>query len=262
MKRIITTPQKHKIQEYFSSILFQKYSVSQLTLSFTLLIGMAASRQCSACKKEPGPIHCTGCDRYFCRKDFKTHTEEMFGEMDKIIEERNRLQDEITNRVQPNDQQHPLMKQIDAWQTSTIEKVKRVAAQARKQAEQLLNAKNMKMKTEFKSFSEELARLKESENYVEHDLERLNHMITQFKQDLRQSTQPTTIVLHTEQSDAVNWESLIYVEEKRVIGKRIYHFSLVNILVRNLFNDGITTRLITSIVFTQKFRLKEVQTII
>jgi septal ring factor EnvC (AmiA/AmiB activator) len=152
----------------------------------------------------------------------------MFTEMDKIVEERNRLQDEITNGIQHNDQQNPLIEQIDKWQKNTIEKIKQVAAQARQQASELLNAKRVKINTEFKSFSQELAHLKESENYVEHDLTRLNQMISQFKQDLRQSTQPTTIVLHTEQSDEINWETLIYVEEMQatVISKLKSYFFL------------------------------------
>jgi septal ring factor EnvC (AmiA/AmiB activator) len=181
-------------------------------------------------------MHCTGCDEYFCQKDFKIHGEEMFTEMDKIIEERNRLQDEITNRIQHNDQQNPLIEQIDKWQKNTIEKVNQVATQARQQVSELLNAKRVKINTEFKSFSQELAQLKESENYVEHDLTRLNQMISQFKKDLRQSTQPTTIVLHTEQSNKINWETLIYVEEMQsftkkkrqaiVIGKLMSYFFL------------------------------------
>src|SRR5271163_3532707 len=97
-------------------------------------IGMATSKQCSVCNKELGPMHCTGCDRYFCRKDFKIHNEEMSTEMDKIIKECNRLQDEIANGIQHNDQQNPLIEQIDKWQKNTIEKVKQVAAQARQQA--------------------------------------------------------------------------------------------------------------------------------
>jgi septal ring factor EnvC (AmiA/AmiB activator) len=147
----------------------------------------------------------------------------MFTLMDKIVEERNRLQDEINNGIQHNDQQNPLIEQIDKWEKSIIEKVKQVAAHARQQASISLNAKRVKINTEFKSFSEELAHLKESENYVERDLTRLNQMISQFKQDLKQSTQSTTIVLRTEKSDAINWESLIYVEEKQatVIGKLI-----------------------------------------
>ncbi len=174
---------------------------------------MATSRRCSTCNKDPGTMHCTGCDEYFCWRDFKTHREGMFGEMDKIVEERNRIQDAMNNGPQSHAQQSPLLQQIDKWQNSTIDKVKQVAAQARQQAIELLNSKRMKMTTEFTSFSKELAHLKESENYVEHDLSRLNQMINQFKQDLRQSAQPTTVKLHTEHSEKINWDSLIYVEE-------------------------------------------------
>jgi hypothetical protein len=179
-------------------------------------------------------MYCTGCKKYFCRKCFKIHSEELFVEMDKIIEERNHLQNEINIEIQDNNQQNPLIEQIDQWQKRTIEKVKQVAAQARQQASELLNAKRARLNTEFKSFSQELAHLKESENYVEHDLTRLNQMISQFKLDLKQSTQPTTVVLHTEQSDNINWESLIYVEEKKssVFGKLMSYIFGTNILIR------------------------------
>jgi hypothetical protein len=176
---------------------------------------MATSEQCSMCNKAAGPMYCTGCDKYFCWKDLKTHREEMFTEMDKIVEEHNHLQDALNNVVQNSDQQNPVIEQISKWQDSIIEKVKQVATKARQQAIELLNSKRMKINTEFKNFSQELAHLKESDNYFEHDLTRLNKMISQFKQGLKQSTQPTTIKVHTEQSDGINWDSLIYVEEKQ-----------------------------------------------
>jgi len=161
-------------------------------------------------------MHCTGCDEYFCWKDFKTHREAMFTELDKVIEKRNHLQDEINNVAKCNHQQSPLIQQINEWQDITIEKVKQVAAQVRQKAAHLLNSKQMKISTDFNDFSQELARLKESENFVEHDLTRLNQMISQFKQDLRQLTQPTTIKLHTEQSNEINWDRLIHIEDKQI----------------------------------------------
>lgn len=175
-------------------------------------------------------MHCTDCDKYSCRKDFKIHSEKIFTEMDKIVEERNRLHDEIINRIQHNDQHNPLIEQIDKWQNITIEKIKQVAAQVRQQAQQFFDAKWVKINTEFKSFSQELAHLKELQNYAEYDLTRLNQGISQFKQDLTQSIQPTNIVLHTEQADKTNWKSLIYVEEKQTLTnqqcqKRIYGIS-------------------------------------
>jgi hypothetical protein len=139
----------------------------------------------------------------------------MVTQLDKVIEERNHLQDEINTVAPCNHQQSPLIQQINEWQDITIEKVKQVAAQVRQQAVHLLNSKQMKISTDFKDFSQELARLKESENFVERDLTRLNQMISQFKQDLRQLIQTTTIKLHTEQSNEINWDQLIYVEEKQ-----------------------------------------------
>jgi DNA repair exonuclease SbcCD ATPase subunit len=174
---------------------------------------MATSKQCSVCKKELGPIHCTGCDDYFCKKDFKIHCEGMYAEMDKIVEKRNNLHDEINNAGQDNNQKSTLIDQINQWQDTTIEKVKHVAAQARRETIQLLNSKRTKINPEFKSFSEELVHWKKTENYVEHDLARLNEMINKFKQDLRQTSQRTMIKLCTDQSDGVNWNRLIYVKE-------------------------------------------------
>jgi hypothetical protein len=188
---------------------------------------MASSKRCSACEKELGPMYCTGCEKYFCWKDFTTHREGMFTVIDKIVEERNRLQDAINNEIQHSDQPNPLIEEINQWQKSTIKKIELVAAQARAQATELLNAKRVKINIEFKSFSQELARLRESKNYVEHDLTRLNQMISQFKKDLRQSAQAPTIVLHTEKSDGINWESLLYVEERQatvVVGKLVNFF--------------------------------------
>jgi chromosome segregation ATPase len=176
---------------------------------------MATSKRCSTCNKELGPNYCIGCDQYFCWKDFKTHREGIFTEMDRIVEERDRLQDEINTLAQSNNQKNPLLDQIDKWRDITIEKVKQVAAQVRQEAIQLLNSKRTKISTDFKSFSQELVHLKETENYVEHDLTRLNQMISQFKQDITQSTRPTTIKLHTEQSDTIDWDHLIYVEQEQ-----------------------------------------------
>ncbi len=45
--------------------------------------------------KQSGPMNSTGCNKYLCSKDFKIHRKEMFIEMDKIVEECNRLQDVI-----------------------------------------------------------------------------------------------------------------------------------------------------------------------
>ena len=167
----------------------------------------------------------------------------MFTELDRIVEERNRLQEAMNNETSRNDETSPLLEQIDQWQRNTIAKVKEVAAQVRQQTIDLLNRKQTKISEEFKSFSQQLVKLRESENYVEHDLRQLNQKIAQFQQDIEQSTQPVSIVLHTDQNDKIQWGSLIYVEEKQVgtsnprqtsiTGKSISITFQIEILLRN-----------------------------
>ena len=174
---------------------------------------MASSKQCDTCSRPSASIHCIGCDKYFCNRDFVGHRNVLSGEIEKIVENRNQVQEAINNSIQPGNAQHsPVIAEIDKWEKTIIKKVKDVAAKTRERAIQLLTSNQTKIQTEFKKFSQELAALRESEDFIEPDLDRLNQMINQFKLDIKQSTQPT-IKLNTEQSDQVVWENSIYVDE-------------------------------------------------
>jgi len=129
--------------------------------------------------------------------------------------ERNDLQAKINDTAQKNNSCSPLITRIDKWEEITIEKVKQAADRARQEVGQLLNSKRMRITTDFKTFSEELAHLKETENFVEHDLTRLKQKIDNFYQDLQQIMQPPMIDLHTEQSDRIEWNRIIYIEAQK-----------------------------------------------
>jgi len=177
---------------------------------------MTTSKQCSTCQKPTGIMHCTGCDAHFCSKDFRTHRDTLFKEMDKIVEERNVLQAKISQTTQTSDSRHPLIEQIDEWEKTTIRKVQETAEQTREQVHKALSSKRVKITNEFKSFSQKLADLKETEDFVEHDLARLKQMIQQLHQDLQKLNQPVTIELCTEQSDQIQWNNLIYVRDIKI----------------------------------------------
>ena len=139
----------------------------------------------------------------------------MFAEIDKIIEERKCLQKQIS-AMEKQRTSSPLIKQIEQWRDSTIEKVRQVATNACQQVNHLLNSEKMKLSGEFKDFSSELAHLKESKNFVEKDLAQLNQKINDFKKALTQVTQSSSIVLQVERSNAIDWQGLIYVESKLI----------------------------------------------
>ncbi|CAF1072525.1 unnamed protein product [Adineta steineri] len=177
---------------------------------------MSKSNQCSTCQKPIGVMHCIGCDGYFCTKDFKGHREILFTEMDELVEERDKLQEKINRAIKPNNSISPLIEEINAWERVTIEKVRQTAEHARQQANQLMNSKSVKITNEFKGFSDKLADLKKTENYVEHDLTKLKQRIHQFNVDLTQLSQETIIELDKEESEKIEWNRIIYVREKHL----------------------------------------------
>ncbi|CAF0834229.1 unnamed protein product [Adineta steineri] len=181
-----------------------------------VLIEMAKSNQCSICQKPTGVMHCTGCDGYFCAKDFRGHREILFNEMEELVQERNKLQEKINTATKGNNSRNPLIEEINAWERITIEKVRQTAEQVRQQANQLMSSKSVKITSEFRGFSTELADLKETENYVEHDLTRLKQKIDQLNVDVTQLSQGTRIELNKEENERINWNRIIYVQEKPV----------------------------------------------
>ncbi|CAF1235057.1 unnamed protein product [Adineta steineri] len=177
---------------------------------------MARSNQCSTCQKSMGVVYCTGCEGYFCTKDFKGHREILSTEMEELIEERDKLQEKINKATKGNNADNPLIEEINVWEKVTVEKVRQTAEHVRQQANELMNSKCMKTTNKFKDLSDELADLKETENYVEHDLTRLRQKVDQFNVDLTQLFQATKLELNKEENEKIKWNRIIYVQEKSV----------------------------------------------
>jgi DNA repair exonuclease SbcCD ATPase subunit len=147
-------------------------------------------------------------------KDLKIHREQLDNEMNGVIGDRNDLQDKISKINQQKISCSPLFSQIDEWQEITIEKVKQVAEQAREKVIKLLNSKQMTMASQFEMLSQELLQLKESDEYLEQDIKRLRQTMHVLNQDLKQLTEQSAVELHTEQSNKIVWDRMIYVAEK------------------------------------------------
>ncbi len=124
------------------------------------------------CQKQLGTSYCTGCGVYFCTKDFKIHRRTLCNEIDTVIAHRNDLQEKINRVTQYSDFHSPLFVRVDEWQKMMTEKVKVVADHTRQQIAELLNSKRVKLGNDFNRFSQELIDLKQTENFVEHDVTR------------------------------------------------------------------------------------------
>jgi hypothetical protein len=147
-------------------------------------------------------------------KDLKIHHGQLLHQLDVLVEERNDLQEKINNSTQHKDFRSPLLLQIDEWQKLTMERVKQAAEQARRQVIEVVIFERENMKIQFDKLSQELVRLKETEDFAENDLERLKQTMRLLNQNLRNLIQPSTVELHVEQGDKIAWNRLIYVENK------------------------------------------------
>jgi hypothetical protein len=190
------------------------YDGLYIFIHFILSTGMATSNRCSVCRQEIGVLICPGCNAYFCMKDLRGHREKLSTELDRVIEERAGLQEKINRTTQHSVSSSPLIVQIDQWQNDMIRSVKQVAEQARRHVFELSDSKRVKLGTEFMTFSQELAHLKETQNFVEHDLTRLKQRVRELGQDLGQLSQTANIELYTVQSDRIEWNRLLYIEDK------------------------------------------------
>ncbi|CAF0834248.1 unnamed protein product [Adineta steineri] len=134
--------------------------------------------------------------------------------MEELVEERNKLQEELNKPTKENNANDLLIEKINAWEKIIVERVQQTAEQVRQQAKQLINSKATKTTNEFRSFSEELTHLKETEDYAEHNLARLKQKIHQFNVYVTQLSQGTIIELNKEESERIQWNRIIYVQEK------------------------------------------------
>jgi hypothetical protein len=175
---------------------------------------MAAPKSCSKCEKGRGTFHCVGCDAYFCKKCHQQHRDDMADQLEGLIGNRNELRQQINKETEEKNFGSPLLIEIEDWQTKTIEKVKRVAEQAKQQVVKLLNSKKTEIKSEFEKFSEKLIQLKENDDFLEYDLERLKQTVDQLNQKLKELSKQPEIDLCKEQSDQIEWDTLIYIREK------------------------------------------------
>lgn len=138
----------------------------------------------------------------------------MANQWDGFIKNRNELQEQINKGTDGKNFLSPLLAEIDDWQRKTIEKVEKAAKQARQQVIELLNSKKVNIKSRFENFSQELIQLKETEDFVEYDLKRLEQTIHQINQDIKRLSAPPEIELCMEKSNQIAWDTLIYVKEK------------------------------------------------
>ena len=138
----------------------------------------------------------------------------MANQLEGLIENCNELQDQINKATEEKNFDSALLREIDDWQRQTIEKVNNVAELARQHVVELLNSQKVDVKSQFKSFFQELIQLKETGDFLEHDLEHLEQTVAGLNLELKQLSEPPEIDVCLEYDHPIQWDDLIYIIEQ------------------------------------------------
>ncbi|CAF3108114.1 unnamed protein product [Rotaria sp. Silwood2] len=178
-------------------------------------------------------MSCDGCAQHFCQKHLDGHQEQLKKDLNKIINAYEEiLQDfqmEMSHPSNPcdNDDARTLLKQIDEWQTKTIDACYRTADEARGIVARLFSKKKEKtnLKKKIETLRKEITEQKQSEKFMESDLERLKEKVEALKHDMEQLmtlSEPITL-----QTQSINWWKILNISRPSNTDQILNHYVLV-----------------------------------
>jgi hypothetical protein len=177
----------------------------------------AVSRQCSKCEKNAGIFNCEGCKEIFCTKHAVVHRQELSSKFEELMTEHNLIVQQVHEKEQQNESsKKDILCRIDQWEKYMIEKVREKAEQVRQRLIHLMSKEDKLAVNNFQDVKDELRNRYETEDFFEHDLERIKQNIDKIKQETDKSIQRSKIKLHVEETFTLIWNDLIYVKQECV----------------------------------------------
>ena len=165
--------------------------------------------RCVACGKERATSKCAGCSQDFCFNHLAEHRQGLSKQLDEIEVDRDTIQQTIlqqTNELKT----HPLIKQIDQWEESSIKKIQKVANEARQLTLRQAAKSIHQIEAKLNQLTEQLRRSREEEDITENDLKKWKNEMTQLTE---QFTRPSNVQI---QESSI---SLVHYLQVDVIGK-------------------------------------------
>ncbi|CAF3866453.1 unnamed protein product, partial [Rotaria sp. Silwood1] len=151
-------------------------------------------KHCATCetlsaeqKQKPGILLCVGCQKHFCSEHIIQHRQYLSDLFEnEVVYNRNALTKKV---LALGNQEWPIniktqLETINIWEQDTIELIKQSAACARKQLEEMALKESNKLKKQFSLLSDDLNKLRESENYFENDIDQLKNKFQRLAYDI------------------------------------------------------------------------------
>ncbi len=151
---------------------------------------------CTICGKT-GLFTCRGCARDFCIPDASKHRQTLNQQMDEVTLDHDQLRQTISEYTsEPH--HHPLIKQVDEWEQTSVDKIHQAANDVRRQILMNVEKHTTRITKTLERVKQELSKAHDDEEYFETDLEQWKKKLDTMKKEL---AEPSTInIRHVEQS--------------------------------------------------------------
>ena len=144
---------------------------------------------CVICSKERGVFRCDGCGQQFCSQDTNRHREELTKQLDELKATSRLVQELITRSdadslPSTHDVQGSLLTQVNEWERTSIEQIRRVADATRKEVLTHTTGRAAHVQGQLDELDGELHRARLTNNFLEMDLRVWKDTLDSFKKKL------------------------------------------------------------------------------
>jgi ATP-dependent Lon protease len=177
---------------------------------------------------------CQGCHHHFCCKHFTEHRDQLSKYLNNNIDLHDEILQDLKTRIDHsskdqlnNDNAKKLLRRIDKWEERTINACRRAATEVRASVKQLFDQskENDSLTERLSSMAKELGERQQSENFVEHDLDRWMKQLEDLRNDINQRIIfPADIILETR---GIDWEETIKICQLPNLNKNVKHYVMI-----------------------------------
>ncbi|CAF1509520.1 unnamed protein product [Rotaria sordida] len=140
---------------------------------------------CAICGKVFGYFTCRGCQKDFCKRHVAEHQQELSRQLDDLTLDHDQFRQRLTEHAQ-QPQYHSYIKQIDEWKQESINKIHRVANDARQQIKHLINEHTTELTESLTKIALELRKAREDDDFYDTDLQQWMGKLNKLKKDFAQ----------------------------------------------------------------------------
>jgi cell division protein FtsB len=147
------------------------------------------------------------------------HHDELAQQFQLLMDVRNQVKQslDISQSASLNGKQVSCLIEIDEWERETIQRIQQVAANARKNVNELITIHIKEISDRFEQTSVHIQQRQKEGDYLENDIERIKKQLDQLKNDIKHVNEK--IRVDSTMSNNIEWDTLIYIVEEELPSK-------------------------------------------